>query len=118
MYLLCLRHFLMQKIVLGYYFYKTQSGSLKVFYKLDVLKNLAKFTGEHCALSLEVWNFVKAETPAQVSFCEFCKIFKNTCFTEHIRTATSENGRIKSNRTVRSQKLKNLIFCTERLTLW
>ena len=31
-------------------------------------------------------NFIKKETLAQVFFCTFCKSFKNTFFTEHLRT--------------------------------
>ena len=26
-------------------------------------------------------------TPAEVFFCEFCEVFKNTYFVEHLRTA-------------------------------
>ena len=40
-----------------------------------VLKNFAKFTGKHLCQSNEIL--------AQVFFCEFCDIFKNTYFTEH-----------------------------------
>ena len=32
---------------------------------------------------------MKKENPDQVSFCEFCEIFKNTFFTEHIRETAS-----------------------------
>ena len=35
-------------------------------------------------------NFIKKETLAQVFSCEFCEISKNTFFTEHLRTTTSE----------------------------
>ena len=34
-------------------------------------------------------NFIKKETLAQVFSCELCKIFKNTFFTEHLRTTAS-----------------------------
>ena len=37
----------------------------------------------------EACNFIKKESLAQVFFCEFCKIFKNTSFTEHLRTTAS-----------------------------
>ena len=30
-------------------------------------------------------NFTKKETIAQVFFCDFCEIFKNTFFTDHLR---------------------------------
>ena len=32
----------------------------------------------------EACNFIKKETLAQVFFCEFCEISKNTFFTEHL----------------------------------
>ena len=34
-------------------------------------------------------NFIKRETLAQVFSCEFWAIFKNTFFTEHLRTTAS-----------------------------
>ena len=36
-------------------------------------------------LQKKVCNFIKKETLAQVFPCEFCEIFKNTFFTEHLR---------------------------------
>ena len=38
----------------------------------------------------EACNFIKKETLAQLLFCEFCKIFKNTFFTEHLRVIASD----------------------------
>ena len=35
-------------------------------------------------------NFIKKETLAQVFSCEFCEVFKNTIFTEHLWTIASE----------------------------
>ena len=35
------------------------------------------------------YNFIKKETLAQVFSCEFCKIFKNTLFTEHLWATAS-----------------------------
>ena len=40
------------------------------------LKTFAKFIGKHLCHC----NFIKKETLAQVFFCEFCNIFKNTFF--------------------------------------
>ena len=40
-------------------------------------------------LKPQACNFIKKETLAQVFFCEFCEIFKNTFFTEHLRTIVS-----------------------------
>ena len=39
----------------------------------------------------EPYNFIKTETLAQVFSFEFCEIFKNTFFTEHLWTNTSKN---------------------------
>ena len=39
-----------------------------------------KFTGKQ----VQACNFIKRETLAQVFSCEFCKISKNTFFTEHL----------------------------------
>ena len=36
------------------------------------------------------FNFIKKETLAQVFSCEFWKISKNTCFTEHLWAAASD----------------------------
>ena len=34
----------------------------------------------------QAWNFIKKEAMTQAFFCEFCKIFKNNFFTEHLWT--------------------------------
>ena len=39
------------------------------------------------------------ETPTQVFSCEYCEIFKNTYFEEHLQTAASK-GSIKNNSSV------------------
>ena len=53
-------------------------------------------------LQAEAWNFIEKETMelykkgilAEVFYSEFCKIFKNTFFKEHLRvTASPFNGR-------------------------
>ena len=44
----------------------------------------------------QVCNFIKKETLAQVFFCEFCKIPKNTFFTEHFRATASIDGKLHS----------------------
>ena len=55
--------------------------------KKGVLKNFVKFTGKHLcqnpAAATLFSNFIKKETLAQVFCCEFCKISKNTFFSEH-----------------------------------
>ena len=46
----------------------------------SVLKNFAKFTRKHLCGSLFI------NKVAQIFSCEFCKIFKNTYFEEHLST--------------------------------
>ena len=48
------------------------------------------FTRKHLCQSLFLsCNFINKETLAQRFFCEFCKIFKNSFFTEHLQMNTS-----------------------------
>ena len=51
--------------------------------KIGVLKNFAKYTGKHLCQCLFL------NKVADLFFCEFCKIFKNTFFTEHLYTTAS-----------------------------
>ena len=44
------------------------------------------FFKERCC---EACNFIKKETLAQVFYCEFCEIFKNTFFIEHLWATAS-----------------------------
>ena len=46
-------------------------------------KNFLKFLSKTC-------NFIKKEIPKQVFSCEYCEIFKNTYFEEHLRTVVSK----------------------------
>ena len=74
-----------------------------------VLKNFVKFTGKHLCQSFffnkvadlrpKACNFIKKETLAQMLSCEFCKIFKNTFFTEHLWMTASKNHSQVSYRT-------------------
>ena len=58
-------------------------SSPQVFYIKGFLENVANFTGKHLCQSLFLTcNFIKEETLTQAFSCEFCKIFKNTVFTE------------------------------------
>ena len=54
--------------------------------KTDILKNFAKFSGKLLCQSL----FFNKNTPAQVFSYEFCEIFKNTLFAEHLRATASD----------------------------
>ena len=69
-----------------------KSSSSQMFFKIGVLKNFAIFTGKHLCWSLfnkvagwEACNFFEKETPTHVSSCEYCKVFKNSFFTEHLQ---------------------------------
>ena len=61
--------------------------------KKGVLKNFEKFTRKHLCQSvlfnrvadLRPATLLKRAQMAQMFLCEFCKIFKNTYFTEHYR---------------------------------
>ena len=54
------------------------------------LKNFAVFTGKHLCWSLFLIKFIyQKESPTQMFFCEYCKIFKNTYFEEHLQTDAS-----------------------------
>ena len=59
-----------------------------VSFKKAVLKNFAIFTGKQL-----LWNpffqLYQKETPTEVFSCEYCEIFKNTYFEEHLQTAAS-----------------------------
>ena len=88
---------------------KRRGSHSEVPYKIGVFKNFAKFAGKHLCRILSYiklhpggLQFYQKKTPAQVLFCKICKIIKSTYFLEHLRTAASENGSIKSNNTVRS----------------
>ena len=57
-----------------------RSSRPKVFRKKGALRNFTKFTGKHLCQSLFFNKLIKKETLAQVFFCEFCEISKNTFF--------------------------------------
>ena len=67
------------------------SRDIEVLYKKTVPKNLSKFTAKHqCqGCQAEACNFIKKEPLAQVFSCESWKIFRNTFFTEYLRTTAS-----------------------------
>ena len=63
-----------------------RSSRPEVLCKKGVLKYFSKLTGKHLSQSLF---FNKAVTLAQVFSCEFCEIFKNIFFTEHLLATAS-----------------------------
>ena len=46
-------------------------------------------------LQASICNFIKKETPTHVFSCEFCELFKNTYFIEHIRVTAFEAWSMK-----------------------
>ena len=66
--------------------------------KKAALKNFAIFTGKH----LKACNFIKKRF--QRKCCEYCEIFKNTCFEEHLWTAASGSVFNKNKRCLRGSK--------------
>ena len=77
---------------MGLSFPPLQKQPPEVFCKKKVVpKNFAKFTGIRLCQSLffnkvagGAGNFIKKLALAQEFSCEFCEIFKNTFFTEHL----------------------------------
>ena len=72
-----------------------QKQPSEVFFKKGVLKTFAKFAGKQLCQSLYFnkftgCNFTKKEALTQFFSCEFREIFKNTFFTEHLRTTASD----------------------------
>ena len=53
-----------------------------MFYKTSQNSQVSTCAG---ASRLEVYNFIKKETPTEVFSCEICETFKNSFFTKHLR---------------------------------
>ena len=47
-------------------------------------------------LQAKACNFIKKEPPKQVLSCEFCEMFKNNFFTEHLRVTASVSGPVEN----------------------
>ena len=78
---------------------KRLSRSSQIFFMTGLLKNFAIFTGKHLywslfLIKLEDWRlvFLLKETPTQVFFYEYCKIFKDSFFMEHLFIILSRNS--------------------------
>ena len=73
--------------LISWYGLPLRSTRPEVFCKESVLKNFTKFTGKHLCqiLFFSKVQLLKRETLAQVFSCEFCEIFKNTFFIEHLQ---------------------------------
>ena len=82
--------------------HKNGSSHRRCSVKEGVLRNFAKFTGKHRKASL-----------AQVFFCEFCEISKNTFFTEHLWQLLLK-GLEKSNKDRQKSSKKDFNFCRNK----
>ena len=68
------------------------SEPLEVFYKKGARKTFQNLPENTCArVSFAALSaiFIKKETLAQVFSCEFCEIFKNRFFAEHLQVTAS-----------------------------
>ena len=72
-----------------FFFSWSRSSRSEVFYKEDVLRNFAKFTGKYLCQNL----FFK--TLARVFSCEFCEVSKNTFL--HRTPLVAASGDLSSN---------------------
>ena len=71
-----------------------------MFFNIGTFKNFAKFTGNNQCQSLFFnkivrgpCNFIKKEILALVFYGDFCEIFMNTFFTEHLQTKFAKTFR-------------------------
>ena len=78
----CIKHFL-QLFETQWISTLYRSSHQRSSIKKVVLRNFTKFTGKQLCQSL--FFDIKKEALAQVFSCEFCEIYKNTFFTEHLR---------------------------------
>ena len=81
---------------IGCFMWKYRNSRPEMFCKKGVLKNVAKFTGRHLYQRLFfnkgtglACNFIKKEYLAQVFYCEFHEISKNTFFYRVPQVATT-----------------------------
>ena len=67
--------------------------SVKKVFAIKIPQNSQENTCARDSFSvrLQVYNFIRKESLAQLVSCEFCEISKNTVFTEHLQTTASEN---------------------------
>ena len=88
----------------------SRSSHQRCSLRKDVLRNFAKFKDKHLCLSLFFnSNFIKKESLAQIFFCEFCEISKNTFFTEHLWATAFECLRSRGQTINRNSRPE--VFC-------
>ena len=90
---LILFSFIYKEIIKKFYnfFFSLCRKTLTVYFLFNnnVFIRNSSFIHNNCRSNC---NFIKKETPALVFSCKFCKIFKNTFFTLHLRTTASVTG--------------------------
>ena len=64
--------------------YNKKQMSRGIFFKKVSLK-MSQNSQENTCVRPSNFKFISNETPKQVFPCKFCKIFKNTFFTENLR---------------------------------
>ena len=69
-----------------------QKQPLEVFYKKSCFWKFRNIYRKTPVLESFFDNFIKKGTPTQIFSCEYCEIFKNTFFEEHLRTAAFDGG--------------------------
>ena len=77
-------------ILIEFHHFILQKQPPEVFCKKGALKKFAIFTEKHLCWSLcgrSGLQFYQKETPTLMFFCEYCEIFKNTYFEEHLWAA-------------------------------
>ena len=85
-------------------------GSLKkMFLKISQNSQENTFIGFSFLIKLQACrlagcNFIKKETPIQAFSCEFCEIFRNTFFTEHLQATASVDNKNSFKTEQRSQQ--------------
>ena len=85
----CSKAVLLHKLLAKILIIKATTGSVLAKNYWNYIKNLAKITGKHLCQSLFFNKVDKRDTLTQVFYCELYKTFKNTSFTEHLRTTAS-----------------------------
>ena len=81
------------KVVFSKFCKKSRSSHQRCYIKKAVLNSFAIFTGKHLCWSLFLIKLQAFRLPTQVSFCEYCEIFKNTYFEKHLPMTASVNSR-------------------------
>ena len=68
----------------------SEAAVCRCFTKQEFLKLAQNLQENVCAgVSFETCNFIKKENLGEMFSCEFCEIFSNPFFTEHLRTTAS-----------------------------